>query len=105
MFYLLYLLMAAGLNYIKNNLKQSLSEEQKFLKELTGRKFTSEEAKFLWTRISDHKWFISENLGRDVGFKVAAIDFLENVYCPQNNSGKSGKTLHYKPYATFSLFA
>ena len=105
MFYLLYLLMAAGFNRIKNNLQQNLSDEQAFLKELTGRKFTSEEAEFLWMRISDHKWFISENLGRDVGFKVAAVDFFENIYRTQNDSAKSENAFDYQSYAAFSLFA
>ena len=29
--------------------------------------------------IQEHKWFLSERLGRDAGSKVAAVDYLENV--------------------------
>ena len=29
--------------------------------------------------IQEHKWFLSERLGRDTGSKVAALDYLENV--------------------------
>jgi hypothetical protein len=29
--------------------------------------------------IADHKWFLSERLGRDVGFSVAALDYRINV--------------------------
>ena len=33
----------------------------------------------LWPKILQHKWVLSEKLGRDVGFKVACLDFIENV--------------------------
>ena len=33
----------------------------------------------LWTHIQRHKWFLSEQLGRDVGIKVACIDYIENT--------------------------
>ena len=33
----------------------------------------------LWPRILQHKWLMSEKLGRDVGLRVACIDFLENM--------------------------
>lgn len=29
-------------------------------------------------RIQEHKWYLSEKLGRDVGCKVAALDLVEN---------------------------
>jgi hypothetical protein len=32
-----------------------------------------------WIEIQEHKWFLSERLGRDVGSKVAAIDYFENI--------------------------
>jgi transitional endoplasmic reticulum ATPase len=58
--------------------KKSLSEEQTFLKKITGKKFPVEEAASLLTEISNHKWYISEKVGRDVGLTVAAVDYLEN---------------------------
>jgi hypothetical protein len=32
-----------------------------------------------WSAIENHKWFLSERLGRDVGHAVAALDYFENV--------------------------
>lgn len=29
-------------------------------------------------RVNDHKWLLSERLGRDVGFVVAAVDYFLN---------------------------
>lgn len=45
----------------------------------TGQKFDSETAAELWPKIMQHKWFLSEKLSRDVGFKVACLDYIENV--------------------------
>src|SRR5271157_1240423 len=33
----------------------------------------------LWKHIQRHKWFLSEQLGRDVGIKVACLDYIENT--------------------------
>ena len=41
--------------------------------------FEPEAAAELWPRIVQHKWLMSEKLGRDVGLRVACIDFLENM--------------------------
>jgi hypothetical protein len=32
-----------------------------------------------WPKILDHKWYMSERMGRDVGFTVAMTDYFENV--------------------------
>ena len=32
----------------------------------------------LLARILEHKWLMSERMGRDVGMRVATIDYLEN---------------------------
>ena len=47
--------------------------------ETSGTKFDPEIAADLWPRILQHKWLMSEKLGRDVGLRVACIDFLENM--------------------------
>ena len=47
--------------------------------EISGTKFEPEAAAELWPRIMQHKFFMSEKLGRDVGLRVACIDFLENM--------------------------
>lgn len=36
-------------------------------------------AEAAWPRILEHKWYVSERLGRDVGLRVAAVDYFENV--------------------------
>lgn len=53
--------------------------EQRALKELIGVRLPAKEARHTWQRIQDHKWYISERLGRDVGLHVAAVDFIENI--------------------------
>ena len=32
-----------------------------------------------WREIIEHKWLLSERLGRDVGLTVAGLDYLENI--------------------------
>lgn len=47
--------------------------------EISGTKIDSDIAVELWPRILQHKWLMSEKLSRDVGLRVACIDFLENM--------------------------
>ncbi|MFZ5450541.1 MAG: ATP-binding protein [Thermodesulfobacteriota bacterium] len=47
--------------------------------EINGTRMEPEVAADLWPRIMRHKWLMSEKLGRDVGMRVACIDFLENM--------------------------
>ncbi|MFZ0929136.1 MAG: ATP-binding protein [Syntrophobacteraceae bacterium] len=47
--------------------------------EMSGAKFEPEIAADLWAKIDQHKWLLSEKLCRDVGFRTACIDFLENM--------------------------
>ena len=64
--------------------KEGASEEQKALKELAGVKLGPAEARAEWPRVLEHKWFVSERLGRDVGLRVAALDYFENVRLPRH---------------------
>jgi hypothetical protein len=59
-------------------------EEQKVLKELAGVSLKPAEARAEWPRMLEHKWFMSERLGRDVGLRVAALDYFENVRLPRH---------------------
>lgn len=70
------------------NFKPNL--EQKFLLEYTGKKFSEEEARGLWLRVIDHKWYISERLNRDIGLRVAAVDYVQNFYKPPVKDKKDG---------------
>jgi len=47
--------------------------------EMSGAKFEPDMASDLWTKILQHKWLLSEKLARDVGFRTACIDFIENM--------------------------
>jgi hypothetical protein len=55
---------------------------QGLVEAMTGIVLPRREAKIVLERIPDHKWLLSEQLGRDVGLKVAAIDLVENFYEP-----------------------
>jgi hypothetical protein len=65
---------------VEELLKNQFSSEQIRLKNYTGKNFGKEEASYLWGRILDHKWLISEKLKRNVGFRVASIDYLDNFH-------------------------
>jgi transitional endoplasmic reticulum ATPase len=47
--------------------------------ELSGAKFEPDVAADMWPKILKHKWVLSEKVGRDVGARIACIDFLENI--------------------------
>lgn len=47
--------------------------------EASGAKFDANVATILWQKIMRHKWILSERLNRDVGFRIACNDFLENI--------------------------
>lgn len=71
--------------------KNTSNKEQKILKKLTGKSVSEKEAGKIWSGVQDHKWYVSERLGRDVGFRVAAVDFIENVYPAKTNSKASSQ--------------
>jgi hypothetical protein len=56
--------------------------EQRALRELAGVRLGPGEAAAEWPRVLEHKWFVSERLGRDIGLRVAAVDYFENVRLP-----------------------
>ena len=56
--------------------------QRRTLRQLTGVKLPLTETERAWERIMDHKWYLSERLRRDVGLKVAAIDYFENIAPP-----------------------
>ena len=47
--------------------------------EISGKRLEADIAVDLWPKILQHKWLLSEKLGRDVGLRIACIDFLENM--------------------------
>lgn len=48
------------------------------LQALTHKRFSAEEAKQLWDEIIVHKYYMSEKIGRNVGIKIAVLDYLDN---------------------------
>lgn len=65
--------------------------ERTMLRIYTGNDISENEARSLWTRIADHKWYVSERLSRDVGFHVAAVDYVENFYEPFESEASESK--------------
>jgi len=61
------------------------------IEELSGYSFDSATAAEIWPQINQHKWFLSEKLGRDVGIKVACLDFLENMKTLTQDDTRSEK--------------
>lgn len=53
------------------------------LRKLSGVKLSASEARAVWPRVLEHKWYLGERLGRDVGLRVAAVDYLENIHEPR----------------------
>lgn len=76
---------------IEKTLRQNLSAEQKFLKNFSDENFTAKDAKFVYTKITDHKWYVSEKLKRDVGMTVAAVDYFENFHETKTEKPRSEK--------------
>lgn len=62
---------------------------QQTIKRLSGKNLSALEASAAWPLILEHKWYISERLGRDTGLKVAAIDYFENIYQPPKRRRRS----------------
>ncbi len=61
--------------------------------ELSGVHFEPDAAVDLWLKIVNHKWLLSEKLGRDVGLRTSCIDFLENIEQAPDGYPKSSKIL------------
>ena len=71
---------------IEEVLSEYPKDQQRLLKKLAGVKLSKTEARSAWPQLLEHKWFLSERLGRDVGLRVAAIDYFENVQPPRPSS-------------------
>lgn len=76
-----------------NSPKTKFSDEQILLREFTGKQFSRNSAATVWANVLSHKWNMSESLGRDVGCKVAATDYLENFYQPNTEIMQTEKAI------------
>ena len=70
-----YLVMEAMVRYSRSR--------RNAIRKLTGLRMSEREAQAAWPRVLEHKWYLSERLGRDVGLRVAAVDYFENVEPPR----------------------
>jgi len=57
-------------------------DQKRVLKKLAGVRLSTAYARDVWPQVLEHKWYLSERLGRDVGLRVAAVDYFENIYPP-----------------------
>ena len=46
---------------------------------LTSERFSEDKSRVLWQEILRHKYLISERLGRNIGIRVATLDYFENL--------------------------
>ena len=70
------------LDYViaQTRVEQARALERRALRRaLAGVAVSPREAEALWPSLLEHKWYVSERLGRDVGLHVAAVDYFENV--------------------------
>jgi SpoVK/Ycf46/Vps4 family AAA+-type ATPase len=52
---------------------------ENWISEFCGQMIDPDQAQALFPKIQEHKWLLSEKLNRDVGYKVATLDYLENA--------------------------
>ncbi len=70
--------------------KRYSGSRRRAVRKLTGLSLSEREAGGAWPRLLEHKWYLSERLGRDVGLRVAAVDFFENIHPAQRRRPGGG---------------
>lgn len=68
---------------LEEALAQYPKSQRRALRKLAGVKLSAAEAQAVWPRLLEHKWLLGERLGRDVGLRVAAVDYFENIQPPR----------------------
>jgi len=74
--------------------REDANMQRTLLSAMAGIKLSASEAREALPRIENHKWYMSERLGRDVGLRVAAIDYFENIYEPRTARSRPVKLTH-----------
>lgn len=77
---------------IDRTLHPHLLDVKRALNKLGRVRLSTREAHEVLPWIQNHKWYISERLGRDVGMRVAVVDYFDNIYEPASSSTISGKS-------------
>jgi hypothetical protein len=70
------------LDHVIEQLLAQTESRRRTLKRLAGVKLSRYAAEDIFPHVIEHKWFLSERLGRDVGLRVAAVDYFENIEPP-----------------------
>ncbi|HEV2764726.1 MAG TPA: DUF4032 domain-containing protein [Pyrinomonadaceae bacterium] len=92
-------------NWFRKTARPRLEAEvRRTLSALAGVELSAREACEVLPRIESHKWYVSERLGRDVGLRVAALDYFENVDAARRERSAPG-ALARKLRRTFVGFA
>ena len=91
------------LDYIIEKTLKEDTPERRMIHDLAGVKLSSREAQTAWHRLLEHKWYISERLGRDVGFRVAAVDFFENIYTRREVNSNSRRLVNWIRRAPWAM--
>lgn len=79
---------------IDSAIQPQLTDVQRTLNALAGVNLSAPEARAVWPRIREHKWYMSERLGRDVGWRVAVIDYFENIHDSRPVHSSKSKLAH-----------
>lgn len=66
-------------DYAPERVRADSEREKQKLKSAAGASLSPAEAQEVWPQVLEHKWLMSERLGRDVGLRVAALDYFKNV--------------------------
>jgi hypothetical protein len=67
---------------IEKVLAEPSRTHKRTLRKLAGVRLSKSKAQSVWPRVLEHKWYLSERLSRDVGLRVAAVDYFENIEPP-----------------------
>ena len=70
------------LDYVIEKTIGNTSSPARTIKRLSGVRLPRADANAIWPRLLEHKWYLSERLSRDVGLRVATVDYFENIYRP-----------------------
>ena len=68
---------------VKEVVSRYLNSRGRVIRRLAGVRLPEPAARAAWARILEHKWYLGERLGRDVGLRVAAVDYFENIEPPR----------------------
>ena len=66
-------------DYVTERADADAEGKNQQLKSAAAGRLSPPEAQEVWPQVLEHKWYLSERVGRDVGLKAATADYFENV--------------------------